>query len=101
MITVLRLQWTTVDDTQWSVLQTMLNTELLAPHGCLSWHSRRDGRQVRVTATWDSQYGAQQFADGRLVEVVRALDLDLPERSRSPIRGLHYAGQRPTLAQAA
>ena len=101
MITVLRLHWTSLDDDRWSVLRSVLTTASLASHGCLSWHSRRDRDGVRVTALWDHGHAATRFAQGHLLDVLRAVDVEQPVASQAPVSGLHFSGRRPVLAAAA
>ena len=91
---ILRLWWDSVDEVQWSRVRTTLNTEQLAPHGCLSWHSRWDGKNLRVTALWDGQYGAQIFARGRLGEAVDFAGLDHPEVALVPVPGVSSGRRR-------
>ena len=95
MLTVLRLRWDDLAESSWSLVRARLNSALLAPHGCLSWHTRRDGARLVVTALWDSQHRAQLFAAGHLAEVLRVVDLDAPETSQQPMVGLHATGPVP------
>ena len=95
MLTVLRVEWRSVDDLRWSIIQSLLNTARLAPHGCLSWHSRRVGAHLRVTALWDDYHAAEIFVRGGLHEVVAAARLDPPTVSNVPLPGIFATGSRP------
>lgn len=95
MLVVLRLRWAPVDEAQWEQLCTMLNSQRLAAHGCLSWHSRRYGEELRVSALWDDHYAARIFVTGRLVEAVRAVGLDSPDLTRVTMPGTFLLGHRP------
>lgn len=100
MLTVMRVRWDSVDEAQWSITRTVLNTRALAPYGCVSWHTRRAGETVRATALWDSHHAARLFVIGRLREAIAAARLDQPEIRQDPVPGVHYIGRRPALAAA-
>jgi hypothetical protein len=95
VLTVVHLHWAAVDEGQWSLVRAMLSTRQLAPLGCMSWHSRRSGGALRITALWDDKYGAVLFSQGRLQEVVQLAELEDPEMSLVPLRGTYATGQRP------
>ncbi len=101
MLTVLRLRWDDLAESSWSLVRARLNSALLAPHGCLSWHTRRDGARLVVTALWDHQYRAQLFTERHLADVLRSAAVDVPATTQTRMPGLHATGQPSGLPRAA
>jgi hypothetical protein len=91
----LRVVLPCVDELQWSQLSAGLNSARLGPYGCLSWHSRRSGPEVRVTALWHDRRSLQIFVSGLLADVARAAGLAPPTVSITAVAGVFGMAQQP------